>query len=314
MFTKELLAMFGSSADLEALGLTSLHAAILGIGTDSIKEALLNTTRAAVDQIDSIGMTALAWATTRSDIFTMRALLRKGADPNLPDSQGRTTLHHWVKGGNHDCLRILLESGAQPNRPDKFGETPFLRAMYFFKNVRVHSLDLLIAHGADPSQKTLDGWTSLHLTVRWNWTDILRLDCLLGHGLNINEMDEDGMTPVMIATVHNLSTAVEDLLERGASYLGRMQDGRSLLHVIAAYADIATMRVFHQHCLIKLMDFDALDHAGQTAIEIAKMRAAQTVYPQPDPESPEEDWYASFMALLDSADDEEFFDTVPNIT
>ncbi|KAI1123702.1 ankyrin repeat-containing domain protein [Nemania abortiva] len=314
MFTKELLDMFGSSADLESLGLTNLHAAILGIGNETIADSLLATTRTSVDTQDLIGMTALAWATTRGDISTMRQLLRKGADPNLADKQGRITLHHWVKGGDHDCLKLLLKAGAEPDRPDKFGETPFLRAMYFFKNVQVRSLDLLIAHGANAQRQSLEGWTGIHLTIRWNWNDTARLDCLLRHGLDINKMDEDHMTPLMIALVHNIPKAVDDLLARGASHLGRMKGGREFLHIIAAFADIPTMQVLARHqSIIDSLDIDALDDAGQTPLEIAKTRVAQRSSGRNDPEKHDEelaDWYESFSSLIDNNSSEIFYDTI----
>jgi ankyrin repeat protein len=312
MFTKELLSLFGSSADLESLGLTDLHAAILGIGTETIPDALLATTRTNVDKQDLIGMTALAWATTRGDISTMRQLLRKGADPNRADSQGRITLHHWVKGGNHDCLKVLLDAGAEPDRPDKFGETPLLRAMYFFKNVEVRSLELLIARGANPHRQSLEGWTGIHLTVRWNWNDVARLDCLLRHGLDINQMDEDGMTPLMVALVHNIPKAVDDLLERGASHLGCMKGGRLFLHIVAAFADMPTLQVLGRHQgLMDSLDVNVQDDAGQTPLEIAKTRVAQRCNGQIDPEKHDAelmDWYESFLLLLNNPLDM-FFDS-----
>lgn len=316
MFTKELLDMFGSSADLESLGLTSLHAAILGIGADPLPEILLATSRDDVNKRDLIGMTALAWATTRSDIDTMKQLLVKGADPNLADNQGRITLHHWVKGGNHDCLQVLLDAGADVDRPDKFGETPFLRTMYFFKHVQVRSLHLLIDRGADPQRQSHEGWTGIHLTVRWNWDDTARLDCLLRHGLDINQMDEDHMTPLMIAIVHNIHKAVDHLLQRGASHLGRMKGGRSFLHILAAYAEMETLKVLGRHQeLIDSLDPDVPDDAGQTPLEIAKMRVAQksNVAGNDSEKSAsaemQREWYEAFLMLLNNPN-EEFFDAV----
>ena len=42
-------------------------------------------------------------------------LLERGADPNVPDSIGRTALHAAVETGKTDLVKALLEHGADPN-------------------------------------------------------------------------------------------------------------------------------------------------------------------------------------------------------
>lgn len=51
-------------------------------------------------------------------------LIRWGVNPNSPDSNGNTPLHHAAHSLNLDCMRILLEAGAHPNPLNHIGQTP----------------------------------------------------------------------------------------------------------------------------------------------------------------------------------------------
>ena len=54
----------------------------------------------------------------------VRALLAKGADPNVPDPNGRTAVHGAASIGAVESMQALLEAGGDPNRRDKDGNTP----------------------------------------------------------------------------------------------------------------------------------------------------------------------------------------------
>ena len=47
----------------------------------------------------------------RVDIEALQTLLDKGANPNIPDADGMTALHHAACIGSRPCIRILVASG-----------------------------------------------------------------------------------------------------------------------------------------------------------------------------------------------------------
>jgi ankyrin repeat protein len=53
----------------------------------------------------------------------LRALLRRGADDDVPDGRGVTPLMLAARRGEVECLRLLLEAGADPHRKDRRGRS-----------------------------------------------------------------------------------------------------------------------------------------------------------------------------------------------
>ncbi len=88
----------------------------------------------------------------REDIKTL--LLQHGADPNIPNIQGKTPLHlaHLFE------IKLLLQYGAKPNIQDYKGNTPLMRATM---NLSARSVEALLRGGADISIKNNDGKTVL---------------------------------------------------------------------------------------------------------------------------------------------------------
>lgn len=95
----------------------------------------------------------------------LRLLVLKGADLEARDRFGRTPLHLAITQGSVDDVAILLEAGANPRalsedrnwRPtDRTGLTTLMLAAD-----APQQMQLLLDHGADPSQKGADGWDLL---------------------------------------------------------------------------------------------------------------------------------------------------------
>jgi hypothetical protein len=97
-------------------------------------------------------VTASIWRHTHIQII--RALLKKGADPNIRDSNGYTPLRQSVMWHNKKATRVLLEAGADPNIGDNYGFTPLMHASEF--NIYYLQRALLEA-GADTNIKTYEG-------------------------------------------------------------------------------------------------------------------------------------------------------------
>ncbi len=69
------------------------------------------------------------------------ALLNAGADPDLPDKDGRVPLHYAVLSCNPDLAAMLLGADADPSIVDDDDETP---------------LDLAVRSGCEEVEQTIE--------------------------------------------------------------------------------------------------------------------------------------------------------------
>ncbi|MEU9731463.1 ankyrin repeat domain-containing protein [Streptomyces sp. NPDC048002] len=97
------------------------------------------------------------------DVSHAKALLRSGADPEQPDSDGTTPLYLASVQGEAELARLLLESGASPDTesqgPGSDG-TPLCAAACWGHAETVRQL---LTHGADPNLREDQGtgWSPL---------------------------------------------------------------------------------------------------------------------------------------------------------
>lgn len=80
-------------------------------------------------------------------------LLKYGADSNIKYKDGDTYLHKLVVKGDITLSAKLLEKSANPNLPDSYGRTPLHLAN------TPELVELLLKHGADPTLLTYQGNT-----------------------------------------------------------------------------------------------------------------------------------------------------------
>jgi hypothetical protein len=93
-------------------------------------------------------------------------LVRHGADLNAESRwgyRGDTPLAFAVRYGQLVAVRLLIGAGADVNHPAANGETPLRNAFYGEPNA-VQIVQLLLAHGADPDIKDVQGKTAREIS------------------------------------------------------------------------------------------------------------------------------------------------------
>ena len=167
-------------------------------------------------------------------------LLDQGADPNLPDSIGRTPLHAAVETGKAALVQALLAHGADPNA--RLIEVPFVfkgdfvsygryvgaTPLWLAAAARVPNVDILrrlAAAGADAGAAADDGTTPLMAAVGMVQnearlaaeSEALELVTLLVDlDIDVNAVDRRGRTAMHGAARLARNTLIPVLVDNGA--------------------------------------------------------------------------------------------------
>ena len=176
------------------------------------------------------GFTPLLFAAREGYVDAARALLKSGADIDLPDPDGTTPLVLALTNGQWDMAKALIDSGANVNDWDFWGQSPLYMAVDMnilpagFR-VELPRMDeatgldiirLLLAKGANPDvqlklrppyrnavqDRGADGTLIAGATPLMRAAtggDIAALKLLLAAGAKVDLPNEEGATPLMAA-------------------------------------------------------------------------------------------------------------------
>ncbi|CAF0707847.1 unnamed protein product [Brachionus calyciflorus] len=149
--------------------------------------------------IDSIGgelqTSPLNWAARSGHVQMCILLMQNGADPNLYDVEGFSTIHVASMFGHSNVVAYLLVKEIDADMPDKNGATALM-----FAAQRIHSRDpaqLLITFNANLNAQDSKGNTALHYCVAFNNATVM--DILLKKGASLNVVNKKGQTPIDLA-------------------------------------------------------------------------------------------------------------------
>jgi ankyrin repeat protein len=196
-------------------------------------------------------------------IGALSVLLENGADPNTTDNKGRTALHHlggaqslrqgaFARRVHEAGIRLLLGHKASVLQKDESGAMPIHEAAYG-TNLRLLLLQLFTLpneadrNGAIRSTNKY-GTTLLHYAAAGAKLDVI--EYLVSQGLDINQANANGWTPLMCALVPTSSGFSEDgksksiseaiqagqiLLDHGADPLVTTAEGWTPLHALSLF-------------------------------------------------------------------------------
>jgi ankyrin repeat protein len=182
----------------------------------------LLTERAAVNQPQADGMTALHWAAHHDDLPLAKQLIAAGADAKTVNRYGVTPLALACTSGNGALVELLLEAGADPNKAPRGGETPLLTAA---RTGKLAPVKALLAHGADVNAKESRGQTAIMWAAAEGHAEVVH--ALLAAGADFRQPLPSGFTPLLFAAREGKPDVVRVLLKAGADVNEAMQPRRS---------------------------------------------------------------------------------------
>jgi len=138
--------------------------------------------------------------------------LANGAFINVRDDSQRTALMYAAKHCSAEGVELLLNKSCFVNDRDSFG---WAAVHYAVTERSCETVSMFHYLGADLNVKTYEGDGLLHMAVRADDSAMIQL--LLAASLDIEDVEVNLLTPLMMAGQHGLSQSAQTLLAYGAN-------------------------------------------------------------------------------------------------
>jgi ankyrin repeat protein len=170
-------------------------------------------------------------AAGKDDLARISALLKKGANVNARDAQGRTPVMAATYARHANAVEALIRAGADVNARDEMLNNPFL---YAGAEGMLDILKLANAAGADPRLTNRYGGTALIPAAERGHVEVV--DWLLANTkVEVNHVNRLGWTALLEAIVLSdggprHQRIVASLIRHGADVNNPDHQGRTPLH------------------------------------------------------------------------------------
>ncbi|KAB0791382.1 hypothetical protein PPYR_03182 [Photinus pyralis] len=284
--TEEMLTLFLDGGNLEAKNLSGLTPLMLALKLSFTHSArLLISWGADIHTEDFMGNTCLHNAARAGDHEMVGLLLESGLDMLRRNAEGDDCLDMAINNGSLSVAKLLIAHGADPNQANRYGETCLLKAIeadselvadFLAREVDVNCqgndghtpftqalercntdhAKLLLAKNADVSVRNRQG-SNLHYAITQG-VDIV--DALLD--LGVDEEDEQGNTPLLLAVKTGALETAKLLLEKGADVRVKNNEYNTCLHYATDHSDVELLQMF----LGKGIDVNCSNVLGETPL------------------------------------------------
>jgi len=189
------------------------------VGGDDVQSKLtaLISDDEDINQTNSQGRALIHLAAQYGTSENLRLLIEAGANVRARTNLGQNVLHFAVDGGTVENIQLLLKNGAEVNESDNFQTYPLHRAVSLGAShfTNGESVSLLLSAGANINVRTLMGDTPVHWAATSYYPENNLLP-LLKAGVNPNDINNNGESPLHVASKTGSRVAVELLLGYGA--------------------------------------------------------------------------------------------------
>lgn len=282
---------------IERAELSDLHMVVMRVLCLDLGQ-VLQLRSCPVNTCDSQNKTPLYYAAAMGDAAAVHILLEAGAEPDFCGGRKlvERPLHIACQFGHLDIVKMLVAAGADVDVPDSYGRTPLMRLSTKRSDddaladrqredeVAIQIVDYLIRCGANPHAEDAHKDTVLdHFATR----DLAAVaDHLLTHhpDIDLEHRDWEGTTSLGNAVGFRSPGMIEMLLRHGADPKFVDGNGLTILHYIANFGDLETVRLFVRLAETGLvssglgLDPAVMSHANATPLQMLDARLDVNTY------------------------------------
>lgn len=228
-------------------GVTILHEAVIA-GNESLVCHILSHGIILVDAVDESRNTALHYAVAHDTNATniIETLINMGANVNAQNNLRNTPLHNAIYRGNlRNLQRLMLASqkGEQILNMDlknNQGQTALFTASSCLTSPEIISEIL-----NDSALTNEHGQNPLHIVAQINRGDEL-IAILVEKGVDVNQEDADGNTPIHLAALADNSLAMRKLRIKGAELAKQNKKGETVKQIADKVEDSAAQLMMEE--------------------------------------------------------------------
>ena len=176
--------------------------------------------------------TPLHIAVQRKASLKVLSLLKDAV--NKLDVYSKTPLHIAVGNADEQRVEHLIHMGADPNLPGPRKETPFAQA---FNTSNLALVQTMGALGASAKVVEENGFSPLHLAVKMQSPELIKMALAAGADVNQASYNEAATALHMAAQMHDLAT-LEVLIEEGGNMNQPVVSGRSVWGLILPWVGL----------------------------------------------------------------------------
>ncbi|KAH9966342.1 hypothetical protein BGW80DRAFT_734349 [Lactifluus volemus] len=198
-------------------------------GFHEIADWLVTTCFQDLNAQNGWDFTPLMAASSKGFLQVVQLLLKHGANPNVGDTLGRSSLFFASQGGHLRVSRLLIEYGGDVNAKHAFGDTPLHMAS---RGGHVEIAKLLLESNANPNPEQISdlAMPPLYEAMAWGQPQLVQL--LLHHSANPHVLGFKGKTPLHIASNRGHLKVTQQLLELGVNVHVRDDEGRTAFQAV----------------------------------------------------------------------------------
>ena len=194
-------------------------------------------------------------AALRGSVQDLRVLLRRGANIDVRDNEGHTSLHLAVERGHFDAAEFLLQVGAATDTVDNQGVSPLHSSIVSGKKGFAMA-SLLVEHRANVHRKGGHfGDTALHWAAELG--NLAVADLLVRYGASLTDCGWSSRSPLYYAAWSGELTLVKFLvagLGADPNWGCSSEDGNMRLPIEGAELESQTEVVEFLECAMKASD------------------------------------------------------------
>lgn len=180
---------------------------------------------------DDQGITALHWAAINSHILFAKALLERGAEPDVRGGELDATPLMWAaRQGHLAVVHLLIKYGADPTLVDSQQFNALHLAVHsssaFLVAYLLNTLQPLAVDSQDPEGHTALAWACYQ-------GDAISVELLLRAGADALKTDHAGLTPLHWAVTKGNATCIRRVVQAGADLVARTNEGKTAREMAA---------------------------------------------------------------------------------